>query len=295
MKRFIRVIFLSALVLILIMTSAFSFSAAESSVLKTGKTLVEYGDWMLEKIDNDTHWSMDSYIGNDENVSVLRTVGGLSVIRLNNHCFANNTTVKKISVCSPLWTVGDYSMLNCTSLETFEVDYAFRAIGVGAFSGTTSLKNINLEDSVVTEIKPYTFANSGLETVKLPSTCTKLGAMSFAQCSSLNSVFIPDSVTEIADTAFYGCSGFTIYCAPNSYAAQYAEEHNINYITLGDVNGDNKVNIRDVTYIQLYLVDLYDLDANAFLRADVDRNGEVKIRDATYIQMYLVGLIKDFS
>ena len=59
-----------------------------------------------------------------------------------------------------------------------------------------------------------------------------------------------------------------------------------------DVNGDNRVNIRDVTYIQLYGVDKYKLTGYiAEYLADTNKDGEVSIRDATTIQLYLVGKI----
>lgn len=55
---------------------------------------------------------------------------------------------------------------------------------------------------------------------------------------------------------------------------------------LGDVNDDAEVDILDVTYLQRYLVSMYQLDEAAEKRADADGDGEVTISDATLIQRY---------
>ena len=62
----------------------------------------------------------------------------------------------------------------------------------------------------------------------------------------------------------------------------------------GDANGDGKVNITDVTWIQMYLVDIeYYLDNLNTKLADVTGDNEVKIQDANMIQRYLAGIISE--
>ncbi len=56
---------------------------------------------------------------------------------------------------------------------------------------------------------------------------------------------------------------------------------------LGDANGDGKVNIHDVSYIQMILAEYPADDNYSELSADVDGNGEIDIVDATYIQQWL--------
>lgn len=62
-------------------------------------------------------------------------------------------------------------------------------------------------------------------------------------------------------------------------------------LALGDVNGDNKLNIKDATTIQKYLANLLDLDNEAFALADFTEDGKVNIKDATSIQKKIAGLI----
>ena len=49
----------------------------------------------------------------------------------------------------------------------------------------------------------------GLDSVKIPSSVTTIGATAFSGCSSLSSVTIPVGVTTIEDGAFSGCSNLT--------------------------------------------------------------------------------------
>ncbi|MBR2108505.1 MAG: starch-binding protein [Ruminococcus sp.] len=63
----------------------------------------------------------------------------------------------------------------------------------------------------------------------------------------------------------------------------------------GDVDGNEKVTIRDATYIQLYLVNRYALSNLQKKAADVNRDGTIDINDVTFIQMNIAGLVADFS
>ena len=56
---------------------------------------------------------------------------------------------------------------------------------------------------------------------------------------------------------------------------------------LGDVDGDGKVNIKDVTLIQKYVAKLISFTDAEFIRADVTADSKVNIKDATAIQKYI--------
>ena len=61
--------------------------------------------------------------------------------------------------------------------------------------------------------------------------------------------------------------------------------------TLGDVNRDGKVNIRDATAIQKYLAKTLKAEDIDLLAADFTQDGRINIKDATNIQKKLAGLI----
>jgi len=63
---------------------------------------------------------------------------------------------------------------------------------------------------------------------------------------------------------------------------------------LGDVNLDQKVNIKDATMIQKAIADLIELTEVSELLADADLNTMVNIKDATAIQKHIAGIETGF-
>ena len=60
---------------------------------------------------------------------------------------------------------------------------------------------------------------------------------------------------------------------------------------LGDVNRDQKLNIRDATLIQKFIAKIASLDDEQILLADYKPDGKVNIKDATLIQKKIANLI----
>ncbi len=86
-------------------------------------------------------------------------------------------------------------------------------IGGGAFSGCTSLTDINIPNSV-TAIYWGAFADcSNLTTINIPNSVTYIGDYAFCGCSSLTTINIPNSVTSIGGDAFWECLYLNdVYC-----------------------------------------------------------------------------------
>ena len=295
MKRTLSVL----LVFVLLISSVLSVSAASANLTDEGKTVFTIDDWTYTAIDGGSHYEIVEYVGTNVNLIIPRIVNDAMVVSLGNYSFTEDKNVKSVETSSPLWSVGDYAFLKCEALETFICNFALKEIGVGAFSDTPLLKSINLEDSVITEVKPLTFLNSGIEEVSLPDTCTKINQKAFAQCEQLSKIIIPKSVTEIHEDAFKGSDNVVVYCYTDSYAHQYAVSKNIPFVLLdaprevtfilGDADGDGVVNILDATKVQRVLADL-DPDEDGMIALRGDANGDsLTILDATAIQRWLAG------
>ena len=97
---------------------------------------------------------------------------------------------------------------------------------------------------------------------------------------------------ECGDWDGYGehtfTKGFCTVCgaADPTYIPSVSDSNAI----YGDVNGDGKITVDDVTLIQKAIVFLVKFDENTTMLADVNNDGLVNILDVTLIQKYIVKL-----
>ena len=77
-----------------------------------------------------------------------------------------------------------------------------------------------------------------------------------------------------------------------SYAGTSAKNSEINvtdsYISMGDVNGDGTVNLKDAVMIRRYIAGNWDIDINETI-ADVNGDGTVNLKDVVMIRRYIAG------
>lgn len=142
----------------------------------------------------------------------------------------------------------------------------------------------------VSSIGEYAFENSSATSIELPEGLSAIGEGAFYNCDSLTAVIIPDSVTEIGLYAFDDCnsltdvtvmnptvtigdSAFGYYYSGRKYyvvenfvlkgisgstAEEYAEANGMTFEVyvkpvLGDVTGDNILNVKDMVRLKKIL------------------------------------------
>ena len=59
---------------------------------------------------------------------------------------------------------------------------------------------------------------------------------------------------------------------------------------MGDVNGDGRITIKDVTYIRYYILGKMELSNTQIARADMDGDGEITTNDANMLRKLILGL-----
>ena len=164
------------------------------------------------------------------------------VNQLIDYMFMNCSKLENIdfyNINSSLDTIGVCAFANCTSLKNIDIPNSIKVIDKGAFIKCSDLENINIPNGITT-IGDYAFADClQLNNISLSPSLQSIGEASFLNCRSLTSINIPSGVTTIKDFTFYDCQNLT--------------DINLNHVTtFGERSfaGCNKLTSIDLTMAQ---------------------------------------------
>lgn len=244
-----------------------------------------------------------------------------TITEIKNSAFEGCTSLSGVTLPSSLEVLGNRAFAGCTALTSIKIPKSLKS-GSNAFS-TSGLKTAIIEDGAtavldslfndaeyLTEVTiPNTVKSIGeyafnfcvrLEGVTLPDGLTEIGKCAFRNCDSMKSITIPKTVTSMGEKAVgYEYSsvvyGFVINGYENTTAQTYAINNKITFnaikeepVLVGDTDNDGKIDVSDVTYLQMYLAGestSIDISNTAdFKRADANDDGKVDVSDVTEIQ-----------
>ena len=158
--------------------------------------------------------------------AVTEVTVGENIECLYDCAFIGFESLKKVNLPSTLTYIGERVFSRCPNLEKINLDYV-TYIGTGAFSGCTSLKSVAFSENLEI-IGSSSFANSGLETVTIPSKAylkeTEPAAIvgdQFRNCKNLKKVIFEDRAIStgfyyIEEYAFYGCDSLETVILPGN-------------------------------------------------------------------------------
>ena len=150
--------------------------------------------------------------------SLTLPYAGLSLTAIEKDSFPLSKSLFNKTISDGTYSVTGNSNYGIPKTLTSITITGGQRIPNNAFYGMSSLKTINLPNSI-TSIGNYAFYGcSSMESAKLPSKLTSIGNYAFANCSSakFGTVSIPSSVITIGNYAFSGCKGFTNVIIPGT-------------------------------------------------------------------------------
>jgi len=165
--------------------------------------------------------------------------------------FYKRADVTEIIIPDSFEEVSAAAFRGCENLKKVTMGRKLRVIGEAAFFECTSLTELILPEGVE-EIGDSAFYNSGLETVKLPSTAEVIKDRAFYGCKSLKSVQVNDTLAEIGKFAFADC--------PLLELIELPANTNIDHTTFAPA-----------TNCDVYR---YDIEMEMFVRKTVVMNGD---------------------
>ena len=120
----------------------------------------------------------------------------------------------------------------------------------------------DIEEVVIPNTVEYIWGNAfaelkNLKEITIPDSVREIGGYSFAYCTSLEKIVIPASVTSMPwDDTFYGCDleKLKIYGTKGSLAEKYANEHNIQFVSIDGYANISTVSANEITLGQTVTV-----------------------------------------
>ena len=118
--------------------------------------------------------------------------------------------IEKITISRSVEKIGDHAFANIPELNevSYEKNSQLKQVGPYCFQYDTSLKEHDIPSSVLV-IDDYAFAQSGLESIKLPENLKILGEGAFMNCLYLKSIEIPDKIRDIKPKLCFGCTSLS--------------------------------------------------------------------------------------
>ena len=138
----------------------------------------------------DGGYSLQKYLGNQENVVIPAKYEGKPVVSIEQWAFFKIEAMKSVVIPESVLYIREDAFSTCEALETVTVGKNVKSIELHAFFGCTSLKSINL-----------------------PEGLTSLGPQIFFECTSLKSISLPDSIESVGSALFEETefNGYTEY------------------------------------------------------------------------------------
>ncbi len=138
-------------------------------------------------------------------------------LRLAGSLYLDGVLVTDLVIPEGIGSLG-CAFVGCTSLKTVELPDTMTTVEAGAFSYCTGLESVTIPEGVTSIGNGAFFDCTGLTAVELPAGLESIEYQAFYGCSSLESITIPESVISIGHTAFSGCTSLTAVKLPDNMA-----------------------------------------------------------------------------
>ena len=207
-----------------------------------------YGDFEYT-LEDDYTCTITKYNGSAANVTIPSEIDGYKVLSIGNYAFYNCTSMESVTVSNSIGYIGLGAFSGCTNLKNIDIRTSGGNtiyIYDGAFYGCTSLDNVVIPGSVrfISQTTGSTFAGcTNLKSVVIENGVTTIVQAIFENCVNLENVTIPNTVTEIYPLAFIGCTKLKSITIPRSVKTivksagktmGYYRDSDYNYIKIAD-------------------------------------------------------------
>lgn len=146
-----------------------------------------------------------SYFGNPERLTLPDTILGKPIARFENQAFMQCESLRSIRLPSTTTTLGAESFRGCTALTEIVFPPTMAAIGFSVFEECSALTTLALPAGLTTIPDAALSECSALESVVIPAGVVRVDNYAFYNCGALTAAELPGSVEYVGDGVFMSC------------------------------------------------------------------------------------------
>ena len=211
-------------------------------------------------------------------IIIPQSLGGMPVLSVDDWAFENNIRITGVTVFEGVSKIGDGAFAGCSNLKNISLPNTVTLIGWDAFWNCAALESIVIPDSV-NIVGGFAFSGcTALKSIKIGAGVYKIGFNAFENCRQITDVYYPLDKTGRAAVEVSGGNGIF-------EAAVWHYNNSEKGIRPGDINGDSKVNNKDLTRLFKYL-SKWNVEVNE-TALDVNADSAVNNKDLTRLFQYL--------
>ena len=144
---------------------------------------------------------------------VLNEDGGITLTRYSGS--EEHAVIPREINGVPVTQIGDGAFKDSTTLKTVEMPDTIEVIGAEAFAGCAVLEEVNIPDGVTKIGDSAFYGCSSLDHVMMPDTVADMGEQVFSHCGSLKDIRLSEALTEIPAESFYNCTSLEEIVIPD--------------------------------------------------------------------------------
>ena len=159
------------------------------------------GSWQYNI--NGGYVEIAGYTGSLSNVTIPDSLNGYTVKYIANYAFADNYSLKTVTIPKNIKSIGSYAFKNCAYLTTvnYNAIECTSMYGYDVFKGCDNFTTLKIGDNVES-LPNYAFDSTNITSVTIPNKIKEIPYSCFASCTKLASVTLNSSIKKIDDYAF---------------------------------------------------------------------------------------------
>ena len=204
--------------------------------------------------------------------------------------------VEKIVIPSSVSTIGIYAFDNCTGILEMNCELTDSVAGWNHIFNGNGFTEVKIGEGVKHVGKNLFYNSYKLKSISLPESLTSIGEFAFDNCGNVETVYANSMIPPTADYNPFSNSIYTkatLFVPKGATAAYRSATYWKNFTNIvemesavaGDINGDDIVNVGDVTTIVSMILDSSSQSSSA----DVNDDGIVNVGDVTTLVSIILG------